>query len=146
MIKNELKQHKTASINIGSASLVMVFVVLALTIFSLLSLITSNNELRLSYKFANSIDNYYSADYAACVIIENIETKMENNTEIDLPGVFFDGNIGIFDVDINDFQKLHVVVDISNNELQILSWQVQPTVEQVFDNSMPVWTGTEGVF
>jgi len=146
MINHKPKQHKSAGVNIGSASLVMVFVVLALTIFAVLSLVSANNELRLSAKFSESVKNYYAADYKACTIIETIENKVDSKTAIDLPEVLFEGSIGSFSVPINDYQDLCVEVDISDIQLQILSWQVKNTMKQVYDNSVPVWTGGEGVF
>ena len=146
MVNNKPKQHKSAGVNIGSASLVMVFVVLSLTVFAVLSLVSANNELRLSTKFSESVKNYYAADYKACTIIETMETKMDSETAIDLPEVLFEGSVGSFSVPINDYQNLCVKIDTKDNQLQILSWQVKNTMEQVYDNSIPVWTGDEGVF
>ena len=52
-------------LNIGSASIIMVFVVLCMTIFSVLSLITAVNEYDTADKYAASTAAYYEADSRA---------------------------------------------------------------------------------
>lgn len=132
---------KSAGINVGSASLVMVFAVLALTVFAVLSLVTANNELKLANKFCASIENYYSADYIACDILEDIKMSMENNTAIDIESVTFQDTIGYFQVPIDEGQSLSVKIDIEDNDIEILSWQIINTIEQNYDTNLNVWSG-----
>ena len=44
------KTQFSSGINVGSASLAMVFSILCLTVFSVLSLITANNDYKLAEK------------------------------------------------------------------------------------------------
>jgi hypothetical protein len=58
------KRPFSAGINIGSVSIVMIFSVLALTVFAVLTLITSANEKKLAVKSAEAVKLYYAADCA----------------------------------------------------------------------------------
>ncbi|MEG1615109.1 MAG: hypothetical protein RR343_06465, partial [Oscillospiraceae bacterium] len=55
-------QRKTAGVNVGGASIIMVFSVLCLTIFAVLTLVSANAESTLAKKSVASVENYYSAD------------------------------------------------------------------------------------
>lgn len=132
---------KASGINVGSASLVMVFAVLSLTIFAVLSLLTSNNEFKLANKLAISIENYYGADYTACGMLSDIEKNIENNEPINIDGVILENNISTFLVPIDEGQSLRVSADFQNNDIKILSWQVINTIPQNYDNSLNIWTG-----
>ena len=59
------RESKRPGFNIGSASVIMVFAVLCLAIFSVLSLITTNSDLKLSRRAAKSIEDYFEAELLA---------------------------------------------------------------------------------
>ncbi|MBR5228687.1 MAG: hypothetical protein IKV96_02485 [Firmicutes bacterium] len=61
-IKKSGSGDGSSGINIGSASIIMVFVVLCMTIFSVLSLMTAVNEFDTAEKYASSVAAYYEAD------------------------------------------------------------------------------------
>ena len=48
--------------NIGSASLILIFIVLCLATFGLLSLTSANNDWKLADKNAKAVQTYYRAD------------------------------------------------------------------------------------
>ena len=66
-LNNYEKQDKQAGMGaqIGSASIVMIFAVLCLTIFAVLSFQTASHEQRLAQKTADAARAYYRADSIA---------------------------------------------------------------------------------
>ena len=58
MAKTEMK----SGANIGSASLILIFIVLCLGTFGLLSLTSANNDLELAERNAAAVSGYYRAD------------------------------------------------------------------------------------
>lgn len=59
------RKNSGAGLGVGSSSILMMFIVLALTTFAILSLISANAELRLAQQSAAAIREYYEADCAA---------------------------------------------------------------------------------
>lgn len=64
------KNKGYAGINVGIASVIVMFVVVALTIFAVLSLATATQEKKLADKFAASVSDYWAAD-AECAELAN---------------------------------------------------------------------------
>ena len=56
-------ERRSVGINVGSASIVMIFAVLCLTVFSTLSFVTANHERKLAEKSALAVQHYYEADW-----------------------------------------------------------------------------------
>ena len=65
MIKRE---ERPLGLNIGSASIIMIFAILCLTVFSALSLVTSVSEKKTAQRFADETAAYYEADSEAVKI------------------------------------------------------------------------------
>ena len=63
---------RSAGIHVGSASIIMIFAVLCLTVFSTLSYVTANQEYRLAQKSALAMEQYYAADWQCEVYYEQI--------------------------------------------------------------------------
>ena len=51
-------ERRSVGINVGSASIVMIFAVLCLTVFSTLSFVTANHERKLAEKSALAVQHY----------------------------------------------------------------------------------------
>ncbi len=65
-------EKKPMGVHVGSATLVMVFAIICLTIFAVLSVITANNGKKLAEKAADSVTNYYAADGEAVALLEAV--------------------------------------------------------------------------
>ena len=137
-------QHKITSTNIGSLSLVMVFSVLILTVFAILSFVTAKNDYELAKKFASSAENYYIADYKASEALEEIAKGKEPACE-DISEYIINDNVFSFSVPIDEHQLLKVSAKVTESKFNILSWKAESISPQIFDESIPVWTGEEGV-
>lgn len=57
-------ERRSVGIHVGSASIVMIFAVLCLTVFSTLSFVTANHERKLAEKSTLAVQQYYAADCA----------------------------------------------------------------------------------
>lgn len=61
----------------AAASIVMIFAVLCLTVFSSLSFVTANHERKLAEKSAAVIQQYYQADWNCEVMYEQIYQHLQ---------------------------------------------------------------------
>jgi len=136
-----------SGIGVGSASIILVFAVLCLTIFSLISLVVASNERTLVDARVNLVTNYYAADALAEQIISDIlatDTTPDSahgvniytgwNDELDAPTVYFF-------CDITDIKVLYVSLAVNEESFDILSWRIYGTDEWEFDDSINVWIG-----
>lgn len=74
MIKRE---ERPLGLNIGSASIIMIFAILCLTVFSALSLVTSVSEKKTAQRFADETAAYYEADSEAVKIKNSIQAAID---------------------------------------------------------------------
>lgn len=77
MIKRE---ERPLGLNIGSASIIMVFAILCLTVFSALSLVTSVSEKKTAQRFADETAAYYEADSEAVKIKNSIQAAIDEGS------------------------------------------------------------------
>ena len=126
---------------VGGSALLVVFAVLCLTVFALLSLATVRADTRLADASAQSIQDYYAADCAA----QEILARLRNGEEPE--GVTFSGS-GMLYADyacpISDTQELQVRVLLkgaADADYVILRWQAASTGEWEYDDSLHLWDG-----
>ena len=62
----------------GASSILMIFIVLCLTTFGVLSLVSSYTDLRLSERSQKAAAEYYIADSKTCEILADIDTVLLN--------------------------------------------------------------------
>ena len=120
---------------VGASSLLVIFAVLCLTIFALLSISTLQADGRLSDHAANAVTNYYEADAQA----EEILARLRAGEKPD--GVSRDGNLYTYTCTVSDTQVLAVQVMVENDNYTILRWQVISNVRWQADDKRPVWDG-----
>ena len=135
-----MKQHKTFSVpTVGISSLLVIFAVLCLTVFALLSVSTVQAQRRLADSVNRTITGYYEAECAAHEILAELRGG-------NLPAaVARDGDIYTYACKITDNQALAVQVEVKGAEYRILRWRAVSTAEWEADNRLPVFTGqTEG--
>ena len=143
--------------NIGTSSLILIFIILCLTIFGLLSLSSAGSDWKLAQKNAQSIKGYYEADSMAVEFTAMVEEALagcsqasDDEEYLELVkeklGEFYQEDTGTVGTDIEMLygQMLHVEVEPDREEergYRILSWNVYHSVDYDIDRSMPVWTG-----
>ena len=129
------KDQRIAVPVIGASSLLVIFAVLCLTVFALLSLNTVMAEKRMADASAQAVAAYYEADLEA----EKIFAGLRSGETIS--GVEVDGNIYRYCCLITDNQTLYVEVKQEADTWQICRWQVVAQSEPVSE-LLPVWDGT----
>ena len=104
----------------GSSSFLIIFSVLCLTIFTLLSLSTVQADKRLTEHSINAVTAYYAADLEAEQILAQLRQGIipEN--------VISDNNLYSYSCPISDSQTLEVEVEITGSGWSVLRWQAVP--------------------
>lgn len=108
---------------IGGTSLLVVFAVLCLTIFALLSLGTVQADCRLSEAAMKAATDYYAADLEAERIYACL--RMGGIPE----NVSVDGNLYTYICPISDIQELVVQLRREGASWKVLQWQAVSTVK-----------------
>ena len=146
-------ERRPAGVNVGGASIVMIFAVLCLTVFAVLSLISANAEYKLSQKLSNSVSAYYDADCRGEDTLAAVRGAVADGGGLDAIGgrvtalglsVQNSGGklyIG-FTEDIDDRQGINILLSTDGRTVDVLRWCVEDTVDWVFDDDFHVWDGT----
>ena len=117
---------------VGGSSLLVIFAVLCLTMFALLSVSTVQAEKRLSDKAAQAVQDYYRADLEA----EKIFARLRAGETV--PGVMETDGVYHYSGPVSENQTLFVEIEKEN--WRILRWQVTARTEECSD-TLPVWDG-----
>lgn len=132
------KDRKISPPAVGGISLLVVFAVLCLTVFALLSLTTVRADQRLADAAVQNVTKYYAADCEAQAVL----ARLRNG---EMPeGVSRTGDIYRYTCPVSSTQALEVEVQIQGTEYTILRWQMAFTGEWNPDDSLDLWDG--GIF
>lgn len=131
---------------VGVASLVMVFCVLCLTILAVLSVISAHNELALAEKSAAAVTAYYQADSQGVAIYNEILSTYDGAFALpqDCQGSLWQEGAQTYiryTVAIDTYQELLVELCGEHGQLEVLVWQVQDNGTWEADQSLGVWGG-----
>ena len=148
---DERKQAELSPPPVGGASLLVVFAVLCLTVFALLSLSTVRANGRLSETSAQAVADYYAADCAAQEILARLRNGefpagvTRHSYEPQAGGVRCS-----YAVPISEGQELRVEVRFPDvldlNSYEILCWRAAPVGQWENDDSLNVWDGEGTLF
>ncbi|MBQ7796631.1 MAG: hypothetical protein IJ374_08755 [Lachnospiraceae bacterium] len=119
---------------VGGSSLLVIFAVLCLTVFALLSLSTVLADQRLGSASVEAVSSYYEADTRA----EEIFARLRNG---EMPeGVVKEADVYRYACPISDTQTLHVELKCDGDSWMVLRWQAvaETTME---DSELSVWGG-----
>lgn len=128
------KQRSQTSI-VGGSSLLVVFSVLCVAIFALMSLSSATGDTRLNDRSLQAIQGYYEADSAAEEILASLRQG-------DVPdGVRLVDGVYCYECPISETQQLLVEITVDGTDFEILRWQAGPSVDWVPDDHIKVWDG-----
>ena len=130
------KQETFSPAAVGGSSLLVIFAVLCLTVFALLSLSSVQAERRLADAAPQSVVDYYQADLRA----EEIFARLRDGEQI--AGIEENDGKYQFEVPISGRQTLAVVLSRQGDTWAVLRWQTV-TVEEALNESLNVWKGSE---
>ncbi len=117
----------------GASSLLVIFSVLCLTVFAMLSLSTAKADLRIADASVQAIEDYYQADCMAEQILGQL--RQGNCPE----GVAQNGEFYAYICPISDTQALSVVVKVTENNYEIQQWKAIVTAEWNPQEYLDVW-------
>jgi hypothetical protein len=138
---------------VGSSSIMLIFAVLCLTVFSLISLSVAGNDKALADAEANLVTRYYEADaLAESVLAELIRNggdvqgplygmDIESSWDWDL-----EAQVAAYRCTVSEVKDLYVRVVFTDDGYSVLAWKLVDTDEWTFDDSLNVWSGEEGDF
>lgn len=140
------KKESFAPPALGGSSLLVVFAVLALTVFALLSLSTVRADVRLGDAAAQAVTGYYQADCQAQEILARLrsgETPVEVTSHMEDSWHAPRMVRYTYAVPISDTQELQaeVLVNSADGSYSVLRWEAAPVGELEFDDGLDVWDG-----
>ena len=139
-------KHK---VNIGLTSLILIFIILCLATFSLLSLSSARGDQSLAVRSAQAVTEYYRADAQGEKWLKQADAILQKetiagNVALEL-GCNVDEKTGYISTDISmeRGQALHIDLALTGNEnrYEVKSWYVYDSGNYEIDDSMPVWGG-----
>lgn len=144
--------------NIGGSSLILIFIVLCLATFGLLSLTSAGNDWNLADKNAKAVQEYYRADGQGEEFLRMVDQTLlltlKDQTDMaacqaELKqelGEYYDEETGmiITEIAMAHGQALHIELAVNcdrEKRYEIMNWKVINLEDYEIDRSMPVWTG-----
>lgn len=140
----ERKKESFSPPALGGSSLLVVFAVLALTVFALLSLSTVRADVRLGDAAADSVCGYYRADGKAQEILARLRSgECPAEAELHPEDAWTLMDRYTYTVPISDTQELQVevLVDPADGSYSVLRWEAVRSEAWTFDDSLDVWDG-----
>lgn len=120
---------------VGGSALLVIFAVLCLTTFAMMSLATVQADRRLTGAAADAVGAYYSADTRA----EKIFAQIRGG---EIPaGVAVLGQTYTYSIKISGTQKLQVKIRMEGKAYAILEWKAVSTAKWRPDDTLRVWDG-----
>ncbi|MFT4104272.1 MAG: short-chain dehydrogenase [Lacrimispora sp.] len=155
------KQETGNRPGIGSPSLILIFIVMCLVTFGMLSLSTAKSEWNLAERNAASVTEYYRADREGeefyRLVAEAAQEARQESADLKEAGRILEEKLGEYyvpergsamtQIAMERAQALLVEVVPFPEEGQapaISQWKVIQTEDFEIYDSMPVWTGGEG--
>ncbi len=120
---------------VGGSSLLVIFTVLCLTLFAVLSLSSVQADGRLSKASGAAVQAYYTADCEAEEILAQLRGGIVPQ------GVIRDGNQYRYECAVSETQTLFVEVEVIGETYQVLRWQTETTGGWKTEDELQVWDG-----
>ena len=138
-MSNEKKRFSPPTV--GGSSLLVIFAVLCLTVFAMLSMSTVLAEDRLRGNSADSVSEYYAADTEAERILSELRAgNIPDGVEVT------EDNVAKYSCPISETQSLFVEVAFKGelgDSYEITRWQAVYTADWRPDTTINVWVGKE---
>lgn len=114
--KNKDKKQKTG-LNIGASSILVVFIILSMVTFSVLSYVAATSDYKLSQDVANRNTAYYRACSEGYKQLSALASAPRMQTEL-----------ADFNVVIDETQSIHIIANLPadgmGDSINIICWQV----------------------
>ena len=128
------ERHRASAPAIGGSALLVIFAVLCLTVFALLSLSTVLAEKRLADASVQAVLDYYEADLQA----ETVFARLKAGETVD--AVQVEGDTFRYSCPVTEQQTLEVELKKEADGWRVCRWQVIAHSGPVSE-TLPVWNG-----
>jgi len=147
-----MSSRNSVGVNVGTISLLVIFLVMCLSIFSVLSLSTAKSELALAEKSAWAVAGYYAADFACADRVEKVGLLLQEGAGdeeiIDL-AQSLGGSVNVADgwiyikfaQEIIPEQELQAMLVVRKGQMAVQSWKAVNVGSWEPDHSINVWEG-----
>ena len=146
------KQNKYSS-GIGGSLILIIFIVLTITVFSVLTLVSAENELGTVERSAKVSEDYYAAEKEAalkCGELKNAVSGLTDRQEIITALSLMDAAVSAngddvtvsFTIEIDSIRKLETVLRPENGTLVLVSQKIIVPEDIIIDEGMDIWDGT----
>lgn len=142
------RKRNDFSLNVGTSSILFIFIILCLVSFSILSLSSAFSDYKLSQRVVSNTEAYYNACNRAQETIATFDASLKSlyDTGISRTG-FFDkvGKKKNFSIPISDIQSLSIEIKILYPKeagepfYEISEWFVETTGELEYEDTLPVY-------
>jgi len=141
MSKRRMDSHKTFMPASGISALLIIFAVLCLTVFAVLSVSTVKADQRLADKSLQQMSEYYEADGQAEIILAALRLG-EVPEGVSLTGTDDQGrNIYEYTCALSETRSLQVKAAVRGQEYRILRWQLVSAADWQTGENINVWDG-----
>ncbi|MCM1488462.1 MAG: hypothetical protein NC203_08855 [Firmicutes bacterium] len=145
-------QRNGHSSGIGGSLILVIFIILTITVFSVLTLVSAQNELNTVKKSKAMSEAYYAAEKTAAEKCGQIGSIMSSNddlakkltalTEIEAEAELIENDGSItFVTEIDNIRSLKTVLKSENGNLTIISQQIISESSINIDDGYEVWDG-----
>ena len=146
--------NKEGGLGFGSASIVLVFAVLCLTVFTLISLLSATTDRVMTDRMTEMVTGYYETDAQAETVLYEILQAAGSGDGIPETSRFVSGvnvdsrldqglsaTVASFSIPMQNDRELHVEIAVYEDSYDILEWRMRDTGDWKADDSLPVWRG-----
>lgn len=163
MLNRKKKESGRGQIQIGTSSLLLIFTVLCLVVFTVLSLASAQADHKLAQKNAEHVTQYYAGDGEAEEMTRSVNeaaihaaSKAQDQSSFDALlqnefGEAYDMATAAltYQIDIDADQFLivrlkllpYAQIQAGQKNYEVESWVVQNKVDYEVDENMPIWNG-----
>ncbi len=149
VLEKPAKNSVRMGVNVGSSSILLIFVVLCLVAFATLSLVSANADRLLSRRILERTTGYYGACSEAEAWVAEQDRELADIFAAASSRAAYLEQVGegtrTFRTSVSDTQDLEVILEILYPEAagdafyRITSWKVINTAEYEYDSTLPVF-------
>lgn len=144
------------SAGIGGSLILIIFIILTITVFSVLTLVSSQNELGTVKKSAQVSTAYYNAEKEAAIKIGEIKTALSGLTDSQAiaeisaekgasASVTPEGVNISFKVKIDENRSIETALLAANGSTNVVSQKIVSEKGFIIDDDLPIWDGSSPI-
>ncbi len=144
------------SAGIGGSLILIIFIVLTITVFSVLTLVSSQTEIGTVRKTAEASANYYNAEKETAIKTAEIKSAVsgiDDNQRISDISLEKGASASVtptgvnitFKVKIDNKRSIETVLYAENGNVDVTSQKIVSENELIIDDNLPIWDGSSPI-